>query len=390
LTLNAGRSTIDGMIHYDAIVLGTGGIGSAALYELARRGRRVLGIDRFDPPHDRGSSHGESRVIRQAYFEHPDYVPLAIESYGLWRDLERRTGRRLLFESGLLEIGPKDGAVVPGVLRAAAEHQLRVEPLTSADVERRWPGIRVEAGLAAVLEPSGGYLLVEDCVRAHLEAAAAEGAELWSETEVLEWTADENGAHVTTKKGELSADYLIITAGSWAGRLLSGLNLKLVVRRKSLFWFEAEGKTYAAGAGFPVFLFELSDGVFYGFPKLDGRGLKVAEHTGGKEINDPLSVDRSIDAMEQKSLESFLAAHLPGVRPLVTGHAVCLYTMSPDEHFIVDRHPNYPNVAFAAGLSGHGFKFAPVLGRALADLALAGETRLPIEFLSLRRFGQAR
>jgi glycine/D-amino acid oxidase-like deaminating enzyme len=393
---------------YDVIVLGAGGVGSAALYELARRGVRAVGIDRFHPPHDRGSSHGQTRVIRQAYFEHPDYVPLLTESHRLWRELEAAAGRKLFHQVGLLEVGPADGVVVPGVLRAAAEHGLAVEPVSPREAERRWPGLRVPGDLVGVFEPSAGYLLVEDCVAANLAAAQAAGATLLADTVVDEWMADERGVRVRTSTGEIAAASLIIAAGSWAGSLLGDLPLKLNVRRKSLFWCATDSPRYDVAAGFPVYLFELPAGprgavsprlpfsslgetrpragVFYGFPCIDGRSMKVAEHTGGAIVDDPATVNRAIDPDEQLRVKEFLAAHLPDVSPRVVDHAVCLYTMSSDEHFIVDCHPAHANVVFAAGLSGHGFKFTPVLGRALVDLALDGSTPLAIDFLSLRRF----
>ncbi|HJQ81889.1 MAG TPA: N-methyl-L-tryptophan oxidase [Lacipirellulaceae bacterium] len=399
------------MNHYDAIVLGAGGVGSAVMLHLARRGARVLGIDRFHPPHDRGSSHGHTRVIRQAYFEHPDYVPLLVESYRLWRELEQQVGRHLFHQVGLIQAGPPEGHVVPGALRSAAQHNLAVEQLSANEIEKRWPGLRAAHHLIGAYEPGAGYLLVEDCVRAHLDAARAAGAEFLGETEVEAWSASGDEVRVKTARGEFTANRLVITAGAWAGRNLLPLpmgegrgegaqspkspnpnplpkgegTIKLTVRRKSLFWFEAAAAEYEVANGFPVFLFELPHGVFYGFPKLDARGVKVAEHSGGRTVNDPLVVDRSIDRDERERLIQFLSAHLPGVSNKVMDHAVCLYTMSPDENFIVDRHPAHSNVVFAAGLSGHGFKFVPVLGRALAELALDGGTKLPIGFLSLGR-----
>jgi monomeric sarcosine oxidase len=379
------------MAHYDAIVLGAGGIGSAALYELARRGVRAIGIDRFSPPHNFGSSHGQTRVIRQAYFEHPDYVPLVVESYSMWRALEQLTGRRLLHEIGLIEIGPPGGVVVPGVLRAATEHRLAVEQLTASEIERRWPGLRVPSHLGGAYEACAGYLRVEECVQSYLDAAQAAGAELrfdvipddW----MSPWSVDGNQVSVVTREGQITANRVIVTVGAWAGSLLSDLSLRLRVVRKSLYWFRTHSREYDVNNGMPVFLFELPQGIFYGFPRLDERGLKVAEHTGGRTVAHPNWVDRSPDPQEQDSLMRFLSSHLPSVTSEVTDHTVCLYTMSPDEHFIVDRHPAHANVAFAAGLSGHGFKFAPVLGRALVELVLDGSTDLPIEFLSLNRFG---
>jgi monomeric sarcosine oxidase len=373
---------------YDVIVLGAGGVGSAALYELSRRGVRALGIDRFAPPHDRGSSHGETRVIRQAYFEHPNYVPLLKDCYHLWRELEAASAKSLFHEVGLLEMGPASGVVVPGVLRAAAEHRLDIESLDASSIETRWPGLRVPAGLVGVFERHAGYLRVEDCVATHLELAKQRGATLLTDTVVHGWSADSTGVRVRTSSGEYFAAKLIVAAGSWSSQLLSDLGIQLTVRRKSLFWFAINRRAYRVEDQLPVYLFEWNDGVFYGFPSLDGQSIKVAEHTGGMHVEDPADVNRQIDLLEQHRVEDFLAACLPEVSKKVVHHAVCLYTMSPDEHFIVDRHPQHVNVVFAAGLSGHGFKFTPVLGSALVDLALDGATRQPIDFLSLQRFSK--
>jgi glycine/D-amino acid oxidase-like deaminating enzyme len=402
------------MERFDAIVLGTGGVGSAALYQLARRGLRVLGIDRFNPPHERGSTHGHTRVIRQAYFEHPDYVPLLVESYRLWHELVEQVGQKLFYRVGLIQIGPADGHVVPGVLRSAREHKLVVEELAAAAIECRWPGLRAPEDAIGVFEPAAGYLLVENCVRAHLDAARHAGARVLTDTEVLAWTSSEREVRVQTSAGEFTAAKLVIAAGSWSGKTLLPLTPgedlgecepaqspypnplpqgegipKLNLRRKSLFWFAADTDRYDVTAGFPVFLFELPEGVFYGFPKIDARGVKIAEHSGGHVVEDPLTVDRSVDADESRRVVNFLSRYLPEVSQTQTHHTVCLYTMSPDENFIVDRHPRHANVVFAAGLSGHGFKFVPVLGRALAELALDGATELPIDFLSLQRFERA-
>jgi monomeric sarcosine oxidase len=378
---------------YDAIVLGAGGIGSAVMYHLARRGAHVVGIDQSRPPHTFGSSHGQTRVIRQAYFEHPNYVPLLRKSYQLWRELESRVERQLFHQIGLVEIGPADGVVVPGVLRAAHEHGLTVESLSARAIEQRWPALRVTGDLVGVYEPTAGYLLVEECVEAHLTAAEAAGAELRIDKAIelrdgIAWSADDGGVRVNLLHGKpIEARRLIICGGAWAGQLLADVPLDLTVLRKSLFWFKAKTQEYHATSGMPVYLYELPHGIFYGFPQLDPRGVKVAEHTGGRVVH-PASPDRSPDPQEQDRLMQFLTAHLPGVSKEVSGHTVCLYTMSPDQHFIVDRHPQHANVVFAAGLSGHGFKFAPVLGKALADLALDGGTDLPIGFLSLARFAQ--
>ncbi len=375
---------------YDCIVLGTGGVGSAALFHLARRGVRALGLDRFPPGHDRGSSHGDTRIIRQAYFEHPDYVPLLRRAYELWAELEERAGRKLYAEAGLLEVGPRDGIVVPGVLESARSHSLAVEELSPDEVRSRFPGFRVPAGMAAVFERRAGYLRVEDCVRAHAEEALKAGAEIRVPAETLGWRPADSGVAVRTGSGEVRAGALIITAGAWAAGLLGDAGLRLEVRRKPLLWYRTADPAYRAERGCPCFLYETAAGIFYGFPEIDRSGLKVAEHSGGEQVEDPLAVDRSLRPSDREPVERFLKEHLPGVSTDLQKHAVCLYTMSPDEHFVVDRLSEKPPVAFAAGLSGHGFKFTSVLGEVLAELVLDGRSRLPVGFLGRERPGLGR
>ncbi len=371
---------------YDVIVLGTGGVGSAAAYHLARRGAKVLGLDQFPGGHDRGSSHGQTRIIRQAYFEHANYVPLLMRAYELWRELEQETSAELLHQVGLLQIGPPDGPVVRGVLEAARLHGLTVEQLTEQEIPRRFPGFRVPAASAGVLEPAAGYLRVEQCVLAHLSAAKKHGAEFRFGVTAHNWRQESSHVCVSTDQGDYRADKLVITAGPWAPQMLADLRVPLVVRRKHLYWFPTSDRSYHEASGCPTYLYELPHGVFYGFPQIDKQGVKVAEHSGGAEVTDPTNDPRPLDAVDLSRVESFLSAYLPGIGRPLQSRGVCFYTMSPDEHFLVDRHPRHDRVQFVAGLSGHGFKFTSVLGEALADLALAGSTPLPIGFLGLNRF----
>ncbi|MBI1902367.1 MAG: N-methyl-L-tryptophan oxidase [Planctomycetia bacterium] len=383
------------MTHYQAIVLGTGAVGSAALLALARRGVRALGLDRFPPGHDRGSSHGTTRIIRQAYFEHPHYVPLVLRAYELWRELEQRRGETLLTQTGLLQVGPADGTVLAGVRRSAQEHQLPLEELSAAEVEKRWSGFRVPRGMSGVYEERAGYLRVEACVVAQAEEAVRLGAELCVGETILGWTRGDaatpgNGPLVVrTNRKTYSAERLIVCAGAWAGELLGDLRISLEVRRKPQYWFATGSDEYRVERGFPAFLYELPSGVFYGFPQIDERGVKVARHSGGEVVRDPLNVDRDLDPADRKLVEEFCVSNLPRLTRTLAHHSMCMYTMTPDEHFVVDRHPRDPRVAFAAGLSGHGFKFAPVLGEALADLALHGRTNLPVGFLGMKRLTRA-
>jgi sarcosine oxidase len=373
---------------FDVIVVGAGGMGTATACHLARRGARVLALDRFPPAHDRGSSHGQTRLIRQAYYEHPDYVPLLLRAYDSWRELEATSGRRLLVESGLVMAGPDTGDVVPGALHSARTHGLAVETLTPADAEARWPALRIPPEWRVVFEPQGGYLFVEDCVRAHAEQAVAHGADLRSGVTVHGWRTVGNDVIVDTDAGSFAAARLVLSPGAWASGLLQLPGVPLVVLRKSLFWYRPPAAT---AAGFvtgtlPCFAFDTPAGFFYGFPRLDDRGVKLAEHTGGRVVTDPLAVDRGIDPAEQARIDASIAAHLPALGRDCRTHATCLYTMSPDSHFVLGHHPAHPQVAIAAGFSGHGFKFASVVGEILADLALTGTTPQPIGFLSPARF----
>lgn len=369
---------------YDCIVLGTGGVGSAACWQLSRRGAKVLGLDRFPLGHDRGSSHGQTRIIRQAYFEHADYVPLLRRAYELWAELEQFTEQRLFEKVGLLQVGPTDGVVLPGVLRAARQHSLQVDLLTAAESNRRFPGFLVPEHLGAVYEPRAGLLHVEACVRAHCAAAVASGAELRSDVTVQSWEA---GSDVTvhTDLGNFRSRSLVVTAGPWSSTLLGTAVPNLQVLRKHIYWYGTPSERYQAAAGAPTFLYELPQGVFYGFPTICADGLKCGEHSGGEPTADPLNDPREFDARDEGRVTNFVRNFLPGVEPAVRSRSVCFYTMSPDENFLVDRHPQHPHVCFAAGLSGHGFKFTGVLGEILADWTLTGRTSLPVEFLALAR-----
>jgi sarcosine oxidase len=378
------------MERFDVIVLGVGGVGSAALYHLAGRGLRVLGIEQFEIAHARGSSHGETRLIRQAYFEHPDYVPLLARAFAGWRALEAASDESLYHEVGLVQIGRAGGAVIRGVRASATEHQLQIENLTARETEVRFPGLRVSDDCEAVYESRAGYLLVERCVAAHARVAMERGAVLHTGETVRNWRVPgkgdaAEGVVVETDRATYAADRLIVTAGPWAGGLLADLGIRLEVRRKPLFWFRTRSGAYRAERGFPGFLYELPEGCFYGFPQIDDASIKVAEHTGGQTVSDPLAVNRELDPGDLVRVSTFVGQHLTSATTECVQHVVCMYTMSPDEHFILDRHPRFPQVAFAAGLSGHGFKFAGVLGEELARLACEGTVDSRAKFLSATR-----
>lgn len=371
---------------YDAIVLGVGGMGSATAFELARRGRRVLALEQFDLGHTLGSSHGQTRVIRKAYYEDPDYVPLLIRAYERWYDLEQRRGQRLFTECGVLSVGPPDGELIAGVQQAAVEHQLPIEHLTSDELRRRFPMLRPTDGWEGVLERAAGFLEVEECVRAHTEEARTLGAEVRSNEPVLTWEASADAVTVRTARETYSAARLVVTAGSWTSRLLAGLGLPLRVLRKPLLWFGTEDDRLFRRDVFPIYMAETPFGFYYGFPVIDLAGHKLARHDGGDEVDDPLTVNRETTDADVQDCRTFLQAHLPRVSGPLRSGKICLYTVTPDHHFILDVHPEYPQVAIAAGFSGHGFKFASAIGEVMADLAEQGATPLPIGRFRLRRF----
>jgi sarcosine oxidase len=374
---------------FDVIVIGAGGMGSAAAFELARRGRSVLALEQFPLVHDRGSSHGHTRIIRRAYYEHPAYVPLVRRAYERWYDLEQRTGRHLLTECECLCVGLPDGEVVNGVLASAREHSLTVDRLGPADLRRRFPQFRFDDDYAGVLETGAGFLYVEDCVLAHLDAARTFGTTIRPEEMVSGWSSDGQTVKVTTSTGEYSAASLVLTAGPWAGRLLANRGAALRVMRQSMLWFGTADDAAFRRDRFPIFLAEVPGGPFYGLPAIDGRGVKVARHYGAPELTMPDEVERAIRPADEAPVRQFLDAHLPKVNGPLRHGQTCIYTLTPDRHFLIDLHPDYPNVAVAGGFSGHGFKFASVVGEVLADLVETGRTRWPIGMFSFARFGVA-
>lgn len=376
---------------YDVIVVGLGGMGSAAAYHLAGRGRRVLGLERFGPAHSLGSSHGRSRIIRQAYFEDPAYVPLVLRAYDLWAQLERDAGVALLHCTGGLMIGVAESAVLAGSLHSAREHGIAHEMLDADALRRRFPPFRPAPGTIALWEQQAGVLRPEAAVRAHLELAERLGAELHFEEPITGWEAGlgGEGVRVTTSRGVYEASRLVITPGPWAPSLLADLHLPLAVERQVQLWFDPVGGIEPfLPDKFPIYIWELAtNAAIYGFPALDGPlgGVKVAFHHGGTPATAD-TLDREVSPAEIDALRQVLADHIPALAGACRDMAPCMYTNTPDENFVIALHPQYPQVAVAAGFSGHGFKFACVVGEILADLATEGSTRHPIGLFAPERF----
>jgi sarcosine oxidase len=370
---------------YDVVVLGLGAMGSASAYHLARRGRRVLGLDAFPRGHTQGSSHGRSRIIREAYHESPEYVPLVQRAYALWRDLEGESGRALLRITGGVNAGDPASAEVTGVVASARRHGLPYEVLTPEETAGRFPGIRLGDGHVAVYQPTTGLLDPEACVGAHLDGAARAGADLRHAEPVRRWAPDGAGVRVETDTGTYTADRLVLTAGPWAGDLLTLVRPLLTVWRVVNVHFEPARPDLFAVERCPVIGLTVPEGHYYGVPALPGQGFKFGRHDTG-EVCTPQTVRRTVDPEEVEALRTILDRYLPGAAGDVKWTLTCLYTNSPDRHFILDRHPEHPQVVYACGFSGHGFKFSSVIGEILADLAVEGRTGHPIGFLSRERF----
>ena len=374
------------MSHFDVVVCGLGATGSAALRELSHRGLRVLGIERFMPGHDRGSSHGATRIIRLGYFEHPSYVPLMRRAYELWRELEDLSGKRLLQITGIAEIGPPEGSLINGVLASVRAHSLRHELLSAEELMRRYPAFELPSHYQAVIQPDGGLLAAEPSIHAMLALAKNGGAEIRTGETIRTIEPHSTGVRITTDQAHIDAGAAVIAVGPWISSMMPNLRAPLRVTRQVMAWFAPASPDSFQLGRFPVFLLESRHGIHYGFP-LDGDGrVKIAKHHHRDETVDPETCDRTISIGDESLVRAALVDHLPGANGRLDRTATCLYTVAPDGDFVIDHLPGLPHVLIASPCSGHGFKFAPVIGEALADLVTKGAQRHEIGRFSLRRF----
>jgi sarcosine oxidase len=374
------------MAAVDVVVVGLGAMGSAALCALARRGVRVTGIEQFSPGHAFGSSHGKTRIIRLAYFEHPSYVPLGRAAFALWRELEALTGEPLLTVTGMVEIGRPDSTLVAGTLSASRRHGLPHEVLDAKALMRRFPAFRVAEDFIAVHQTEAGYVAAEPAVHAQLRLARDGGADIRTNQRVIAVEPAGSGVRVVTEAGVIEAGQAIVAAGSYVQALLPELPARLTVTRQALAWFAPRQPELFAAPPFPVFMLE-DDGIFYGFPpQTPGAPVKFAKHHHDNEAIEPLAPTRPFGAADEATLRAALAAHLPGADGTLVETATCRYTRTQDDDFIIDRLPSAPQIIVASPCSGHGFKFAPVIGDVLADLATAGEPRHDISRFRFDRF----
>ena len=372
---------------FDVIVVGVGGMGSATCYQLARRGVRVLGLEQFNVPHDKGSSHGYSRMIRTAYYEHPDYVPLLQRSFQLWKQLEDEALAKLLHVTGGLYLGRPDGEIVAGSLRSCKTHGLAYELHARHELLNLYPQFHVPEEYVGLFEYQAGFLLPELAIGAHVDLAMRHGAEIHGNEPVTSWASDARGATVTTAQRTYHADEVVFCGGAWSDKLVTDLGVKLTVTRQVLGWVQPRRRDYFQLGVLPVWAIDNHDGtIHYGFPLApDSPGLKIAHHGPGPAA-DPDTIDRAPRAGDEETFRPTLRRHLPDADGPLVSMRTCMYTNSPDHHFIIDRHPRHPRVTIACGFSGHGFKFASVVGEALADLTTKGRTDLPIGFLGFDRF----
>lgn len=378
-----------GRVIYDVAVVGLGGMGSAVLAQCAMRGVRAIGVEQFDRGHELGASSGKTRIIRQAYFEDPAYVPLLLRAYELWRDLERRTGQEVMRLTGLLMAGSEGSEVIAGSTRAAQLHDLPVQYLTASDMRTRYPMLRVRDGEAGVFEPEGGAVFPERSIRAHLDLAASFGAELRFNTAMESWHAGDGFIEIHLSGDELvRTRSLVLTLGPWFAQAMREAGVSIEVQRNVQVWFAPQTEAYNADV-FPAFLIEREDlpSPLYGFPDFGG-GVKAAFHGTGDRTS-PQALDRDVDiARDVEPLAHAMESWMPGAAARFLEGKACMYALTPDRHFVIDRHPRDDRVVLCGGFSGHGFKFASVIGEIAAQLALDGGTHHDVSFLGLTRFSK--
>ncbi len=372
---------------YDAIVIGVGGMGSAALYHLACRGLRALGIERYDVPNDMGSSGGLSRMIRLSYHEHPSYVPLVRRAYELWQQLENGFGQRLLVTTGSLRGGDEGSALFQGSKLACDINHLPYQILAGPEINQRFPGYQLPEDVVAVYQAEGGFLNAERCIIAHVTAALELGAQVHGREQVLDWEPSGDGVRVETDRGSYTARNLVVCAGAWAAKMVPELTRWAVPERQVLAWFLPSRPELFRPEAFPVFGLEVEEGRYYGFPSYEIPGFKVGRYHHLSQGVDPDTMDRDVHPEDEETLRSFTSRYFPLAAGPTLALKTCMFTNSPDGHFIIDLHPKYSQVSIAAGFSGHGFKFCSVVGEIMADLAQDSETAHDLSLFRLDRLG---
>jgi len=372
---------------FDCIVLGVGAMGSSTVFDLAvKRGKKVLGLEKFDIPHAEGSSHGVNRIIRLAYYEDPSYVPLMRRAYELWEEIQAIAGETLLFKIGSIDTAPSGHEVFEGSLESCLVHDIPHEVLDHEQINRRFPGYAMPPGHMGLLQADGGFVLSERSIVAYANASLAAGAEIHARESVLKWEATGDGVRVFTDRAEYRAENLVITAGPWTAGMVPSLDRLAVPERQVLAWFQPDEPALFAPENFPVFNAYFEEGRYYGFPVFGIPGFKIGRYHHLEEVADPDRMEKSVTREDEDILRAATARYFPKANGNVMTMATCMFTNSPDDHFIIGVLPDHPQVSVATGFSGHGFKFASVVGEIMGDLATRGETRHDIDLLRLDRF----
>ncbi len=373
---------------FDIIVLGLGAHGSSALYHLSKKNKNICGIDRFTPPHSFGSSHGQTRIIRQAYHESPMYVPLVKEAYNLWYELENFSGKKLLLKTGGIMLGDENTSVVTGAKLSAEMHDLDYEYLNAKELKQKFPAFKPTAETVAVVEKDAGILFPEKCIQANLEQATNNNATLFFNETVLSINQEKDHVEIVTDKNNYATAKLIVSAGAWLSQLMPELNLPLIVERQVLYWFKNDNADLQSNLlpdKLPIYIWEYEQGkMFYGFPDV-GDGIKIAYHHAGEKI-EPENLRKQVaDKNEIEDIKQIASTYLE-IEPRFNYADVCMYTNTPDEHFIIDYHPSNKNIIIASPCSGHGFKFSSVIGKMLCDMAMEQTLQFNISPFKIERF----
>ena len=373
---------------YDAIVIGVGGMGSSTLYHLARRGLKVLGLEQFEIPHELGSSHGYSRMIRYTLQEHPSYVPLVKRAYELWHELEQNINETLVITTGSVRAGPPDSDFYRGAIESCDLHQIPYEILNNTEVNRRFPGYQFPDGISSVYQSDGGFVLPEMCIVGHAQAAEEAGATIHTGETVLGWEIQNDSVSIRTNREVYSAARLVVTAGAWAAKLVPNVATYAIPERQVLGWFQPERPELFTPERFPVFGIWTEEGRYYGFPNYSVPGFKIGKSHHLFQKVDPDTMDREVHPEDEEVLRRFTSRYFPLAAGELLDRKTCIYTNTPDEQFMIGVLPDQPQVSVAAGFSGHGFKFASVIGEIMADLAQNGVTNYDIELFRLDRFNR--
>jgi sarcosine oxidase len=388
------KNNRDDQKHFDVIVLGVGAMGSSTCFHLAQKGASVLGIEQFDITHEFGAHAGQSRIIRKAYFEHPDYVPLLQRAYKNWHELEKITGEQVFFRTGLLYSGRPDHPMIKGVKRSARKYKILLKKLSGKEMQDSYPQLQTPAGYETLFEPDAGFVIPEKAIILYADQAVKHGALIKTRTKVLNWKRNNNLVEVVTSSGNYTSEKLVITAGPWSGKMIPALSGNLTITRQVIAWVKPEKPSLFGLGKLPCWCItdEKMPGMYYGFPALPAgkfsgpSGFKLGHHFRGT-VTDPDHVNPNTSAADEANLVYALHKYFPLGYQSMHVLKTCLYANTPDENFILGLLPGYQNkVAIAAGFSGHGFKFVSVVGEIMTDLALNENTALPIGFLSPERF----